>query len=59
MVFMRGSIAAMEPDEPIFIWAMPGEAVALLVAPGLAQAVARVATDKATIMRKAFIVNSW
>ena len=56
MAFMRGSIAAMGAGAAMVD--MPGEAGAALIAPGLAQALARAATDKAMIVRNAVMVNS-
>jgi hypothetical protein len=56
MAFMRGSIAAIGEGAPMPD--MPDEAGAAVVASGLAQAVARVATDKAMSVRTVVMVNS-
>ena len=56
MAFMRGSIAAMGAGAAMLD--MPGEAGAALMAPGLAHALARAATDKAMIVRIAVMVSS-
>jgi hypothetical protein len=58
MDFMRGSIAVMELDSFMAMGAMPVDGGAAVVLPGLAQAVASVATDNAAKVRMACMLNS-
>jgi hypothetical protein len=58
MAFMRGSVAAMDLGAPIAMGAVPAEAGEVFMYPGLAQAAAREATDRATRVRTTCIGNS-
>jgi hypothetical protein len=55
---MRGSVDDIGIGEPmpVMVWAGGGD---VFKPPGAAQAVARVATDKAINVRSAVIENSW
>jgi hypothetical protein len=58
VAFMREAIDTVDPAPPMAMGAMPVAGGAAAVVPGLAQAAAKVATDKAMRLRSGRMLNA-